>query len=140
MEILFGFPAKERTFYYGINSSFRCRRQNGTGDHRSVSERDDCRIAAGIDIHSIDCCYPVFSSPEQCDVACDVIIDFSHPSVTNSLLDYAVKHKIPAVIATTGLSPEQVEQSMRLQNHPCLFLCQHVAGCIPPDRTCKKSC
>lgn len=76
---------------------------------RSVSERDDCRIAAGIDIHSIDCCYPVFSSPEQCDVACDVIIDFSHPSVTNSLLDYAVKHKIPAVIATTGLSPEQVE-------------------------------
>ena len=76
---------------------------------RSVSERDDCRIAAGIDIHSIDCGYPVFSSPEQCDVACDVIIDFSHPSVTNSLLDYAVKHKIPAVIATTGLSPEQVE-------------------------------
>ena len=76
---------------------------------RSVSERNDCRIAAGIDIHSIDCGYPVFSSPEQCNVACDVIIDFSHPSVTNSLLDYAVKHKIPAVIATTGLSPEQVE-------------------------------
>lgn len=27
---------------------------------RSVSERDDCRIAAGIDIHSIDCGYPGF--------------------------------------------------------------------------------
>ena len=88
---------------------------------RSVSERDDCRIAAGIDIHSIDCGYPVFSSPEQCDVACDVIIDFSHPSVTNSLLDYAVKHKIPAVIAPQDFLLNRWKQSMRLQKPSLSF-------------------
>lgn len=77
---------------------------------RSVSERSDCRIVAGIDIHPLDCGYPIFSSPDQCDVPCDVIIDFSHPSVTLPLLDHAVKKHIPAVIATTGLSPEQIEE------------------------------
>ena len=76
---------------------------------RSVCERSDCRIAAGIDIHPLDCGYPIFSAPDQCDVPCDVIIDFSHPSVTMPLLAYAVKNHIPAVIATTGLSPEQIE-------------------------------
>lgn len=37
----------------------------------------------------------------------DVIIDFSSPEGTMKMLDFAVKGKIPAVIATTGLSSEQ---------------------------------
>lgn len=32
----------------------------------------------------------------------DVIIDFSHPSLLNELLSYAIKQHIPVVIATTG--------------------------------------
>ncbi len=32
----------------------------------------------------------------------DVIIDFSHHSATPALLDYAVTHRIPVVLATTG--------------------------------------
>ena len=39
-----------------------------------------------------------------------MIIDFSHPSALEPLLAYATAHKIPAVIATTGLSAEQKEQ------------------------------
>ena len=77
---------------------------------RSVSERDDCRIAAGIDRQSAAVDYPIFEKPSDCDVYCDVIIDFSHPSLLEPLLDYAVSHKIPAVVCTTGLSPEQVDK------------------------------
>ena len=33
---------------------------------------------------------------------CDVIIDFSSPVVLETLLDYAVVHKIALVLATTG--------------------------------------
>ena len=77
---------------------------------RSVQQRTDCKIGAGLDLNPVVVEYPVFSALSDCDVNCDVIIDFSHPSVTSSLLEYAAKHKIPAVIATTGLSEEQIEQ------------------------------
>ena len=39
----------------------------------------------------------------------DVIIDFSTPAGTVSMLEYAKKHSIPMVIATTGFSDEQLE-------------------------------
>lgn len=76
----------------------------------SISGREDCRIVAGLDLvasHSGE--YPIFSSPDKCNVSADVIIDFSHPSVTSSLIRYALSTKTPAVIATTGLSGEQVD-------------------------------
>ena len=50
-----------------------------------------------------------FTSLDQCDIDVDVIIDFASPKATNSLLSYAVKHKIPVVLCTTGLSKEQIE-------------------------------
>ncbi len=37
----------------------------------------------------------------------DVIVDFSHHSLTAELLAYAVEHHIPAVIATTGHTEEE---------------------------------
>ncbi len=37
----------------------------------------------------------------------DCIVDFSHHSLTPSLLDFAVAHGIPAVIATTGHTAEE---------------------------------
>ncbi len=39
----------------------------------------------------------------------DVIIDFSHHSCVGELLGYAVRHGIPAVIATTGHTEEEKE-------------------------------
>ena len=74
-----------------------------------VKETPDMEIAAGIDITAAEgCLYPVFSSPAECDVQADVIIDFSSPAVFDALLDYSVSHKIPAVICTTGLSDGQI--------------------------------
>ncbi len=37
----------------------------------------------------------------------DVIIDFSHHTVTPALLEFAISHHIPAVIATTGHTEEE---------------------------------
>lgn len=74
-----------------------------------VAGRDDCRIVGGIDLNTQQLAdYPVFDSQEHVNVGADVIIDFSNPSVVTPLLDYAAIHKIPAVIATTGLSEEQI--------------------------------
>jgi len=75
-----------------------------------VNASDDAQIVAGVDTNAIMLSnFPVFSSFEDITCEADVIIDFSHPSALGSLLDYAQKNSIPAVIATTGLSDEQID-------------------------------
>ena len=73
-----------------------------------LSSREDAEIAAGIDISDAQCGFPVFVSPFSYEGAADVIIDFSSPAALPGLLEYAVKRKIPAVIATTGLDDAHI--------------------------------
>lgn len=40
----------------------------------------------------------------------DVVVDFSHPSALDELLDYCIGKNAPLVIGTTGYSNEQLEQ------------------------------
>ena len=87
-----------------------------------VAQREDCRIAAGVDVNTATLAdFPVFASPSDCPGEVNVIIDFSHPSALTPLLTYAVEHGTPAVIATTGLSPEQVEEVKRASGHIPVF-------------------
>lgn len=75
-----------------------------------VNQRTDCKITAGVDIllkkYSN---FDVFNGFDKLNRRADVIIDFSHPSTLGKLLKYAVHTKTPAVIATTGLSDEQID-------------------------------
>ncbi|MBQ8555016.1 MAG: 4-hydroxy-tetrahydrodipicolinate reductase [Clostridia bacterium] len=64
-------------------------------------------IACGVDIIPGSADFPVYTTFEEAPAA-DVIIDFSTWKPGADLLTYAVKHRIPAVIATTGLSEEQL--------------------------------
>ncbi len=65
-------------------------------------------IAAGYDINTAsDCGFPVYSSFADIKEEFDVIIDFSHPSAFDGIIDYVAETKTPAVICTTGLSDEQ---------------------------------
>ena len=73
---------------------------------RLVSGMEDVKICVGVDINTESVDFPVFASPFEYEGACDVIIDFSHPSVFDKLLDYAVEKNVPIVMATTGLSEE----------------------------------
>ena len=98
----------------------------------SVAKRQDCQIVAGIDLNdTVNQDFPVFSSPALCTVTADVIIDFSHPSVLSDLLAFATHNAIPAVIATTGLSAEQVEQiKMTATQTPMFFSANMSLGVI----------
>lgn len=40
----------------------------------------------------------------------DVVVDFSHPSALDRLLDFCISKNIPLAIGTTGYSKEQLEQ------------------------------
>ncbi len=76
----------------------------------TVKNRKDCEIVAGIDIiDDLTLGFPVFSNFDEVNIKADVIIDFSNISALNSLLAYAVKTNTAVVLATTGLSDEQIK-------------------------------
>ena len=71
-----------------------------------ISQRDDCRVVAGIDqqagqIGDI----PVYASLDDLPVR-GVVIDFSSPAGSVSAARYCAAHGMPCVICSTGLSKE----------------------------------
>lgn len=76
-----------------------------------VKEDPDAEIVAGIDLRDDrNNGYPVFQSIKDCTVEADAVIDFASPKATDALIDYCEEKKIPVVVCTTGLSPEQLEK------------------------------
>ena len=69
----------------------------------------DVEVSAGIDLlpQPMDG-FPVFPSPAACAVRGDALIDFSHPAALEGLLEFCTARKLPAVLATTGYSKEQL--------------------------------
>ncbi|WP_457942125.1 4-hydroxy-tetrahydrodipicolinate reductase [Caproiciproducens sp. LBM24188] len=76
-----------------------------------AAQSKDCRIVCGIDKNqSVQNDYPVYSNPSEITETADVIIDFSHPALLSSLLDYALSRQMPIVLCTTGYDKDQVKQ------------------------------
>ncbi len=89
---------------------------HGCGGHMghvvaSVVEKDPhCQIVAGIDPRETQANFKTFKNIADCDVSADVIIDFSTASAIPELLEYAKQKQIPAVICTTGISEQVLNQ------------------------------
>lgn len=76
-----------------------------------VSSRNDCEIVAGVDVHdSKDCDFPVYSSISEVEQEADALIDFSNPSLLDSILEYGKSTNTSLVIATTGYDDCQKKQ------------------------------
>lgn len=76
-----------------------------------IENREDCEIIAGIDLNTKpNENFPVYSSFAELTEKPDAVIDFSHPSALNGMLDYCISNNVPAVIATTGYTDEQKAQ------------------------------
>ena len=92
---------------------------------RTVSDRDDCRILAGIDINADSvapvCSFPVYQTVSEFPGHADVIIDFSHHSAISGLLDYAKSTGTPVVVCTTGHTDEEKEMMSNAANEVALF-------------------
>lgn len=79
----------------------------GRDVEKAIEETDDFEVIAGFDISSTGSDKkPIFSKIEDINVLPDIIIDFSRPEATMQMLTFALKNKVPMVIATTGLSDE----------------------------------
>ena len=88
-----------------------CQGKMGHVIEECTLSRDDCRIAAGVDLDtSTKRDFPVFQKPSEYPEAVDAVIDFSHPSTLDALLEYGLSKRVPLVIATTGYSDAQISR------------------------------
>lgn len=90
---------------------------------KAAADTDNACIAAGYDIKiASDLDFPIYTSLDEIKEEIDAIIDFSHPSMTDAILDFARDKHIPAVICTTGLSRAQTEKIKETaKNVPVFF-------------------
>ncbi|MBR1751376.1 MAG: 4-hydroxy-tetrahydrodipicolinate reductase [Ruminococcus sp.] len=71
--------------------------------------RDDVKVIAGVDkIGASYADFPVVSEFGSLSQKPDVIIDFSHPSALEPMLEYCKANGVPVVVATTGYTDEQI--------------------------------
>ncbi len=88
-----------------------CNGKMGQVITRLVAEDETAQIVAGFDINdSVANAYPVFTNPMDFTGEADVVIDFSHPSSLTGILNFCKARKLPVIICTTGLTPEQKEE------------------------------
>ena len=80
-------------------------------------------IVAGVDINpaAINLGFPVYTKPSDYKDKADIIIDFSHHSAIDSLLEYADWSKTPLVIATTGHTDEETALIKSYANKIAMF-------------------
>ena len=72
---------------------------------------ENVKIVAGVDINTaVERDYPVYASLPEVKEEADVIIDFSHISAIDGMLDFCESSKMPVVLCTTGLSEEQLSR------------------------------
>lgn len=87
-----------------------------------VKDRTDCQIAVGVDLRNdLTTDYPIYSDINDVKEKVDVIIDFSNPALLNDILDYSIKNNVPAVLATTGNSEENIKSIKKASKLVPLF-------------------
>ena len=74
-------------------------------------------VAAGVDPAPGQADFPLYASFAEVDVPADVLIDFSNPACLEDLLAWAEARGVPAVLATTGYTPEQLRRIEQVAQH-----------------------
>lgn len=87
-----------------------------------ISNRSDTKVIAGIDkVCEKYSDFTVVSKPSELTCKPDVIIDFSHPSALNGLLEYAKTNGTALVLASTGYSDEETAKIKSAANEIPIF-------------------
>ena len=84
-------------------------------------------VISGVDIADGNSTFPVYHDINLTVEKPDVIIDFSHHTSLPSIMEYAVKHNIPAVIATTGHTEEESEIMKKSAEHIPVFFSRNMS-------------
>ena len=108
-----------------------CGGRMGRAITEAVADSKEYKIVAGVDINASllgsACSFPIYSSIDDFTANADVIIDFSHHSALPSLLNYAVSHKTPIVVCTTGHNDEEMDMMRKAANDIAVFFSRNMS-------------
>ena len=94
----------------------------------AAAARSGDRIVAGVDIAPTEGGpFPVYAFPAEFCGKADVVVDFSHHSALGAILQYALTHRTPAVIATTGHSEEELDLLRRAAEKIPIFYSRNMS-------------
>lgn len=77
---------------------------------KCVNEDNELQLVCGSSRDELDVPFKTYPKMSDIEEVADVIIDFSHHSTIEDVLDYATKTKTPLVIATTGFNDEELSK------------------------------
>jgi len=101
---------------------FGCNGKMGQVIAGIVNADANAKIAFGFDINTeAKNSFPVYDKIENIKEKADVVIDFSHPASLDSIIRYCESNLVPAVIATTGLSDDQLAKIDALSQKVAVF-------------------
>lgn len=86
-----------------------------------IAQQTEMQVVAGIDREAFEANFPTYQTFADCRESADVVIDFSHYSAVPDVLTYCVDHKLPVVIATTGLTDEVKTQLISASKETAVF-------------------
>lgn len=87
-----------------------CNGQMGQVVQHAIATHPQVQLVAGFDRQAtVDSSFPVYQDFSAITELIDVVIDFSHHSMTKNTLAYCLEKKLPVVIATTGLSTDIIQ-------------------------------
>lgn len=92
--------------------------------HKEVINDSKMELVAGIDKsynEKVEKDIKVYNNISELKENVDIIIDFSHPSSLEGLLDYCVEKNISLVIGTTGLENEHMEKIKKASEKIAIF-------------------
>lgn len=91
-----------------------------------VAAREDCEIVAGVDVFPVaEAAFPIAASaaelPQEIVASADVIIDFSATAALTGTLTFAVEHRLPVIIGTTGFNDAEKAQIRTASEQTAVF-------------------
>lgn len=95
--------------------------------YNEITYSSHSRVVAAVDklLPSANCaCY---TSLDDVKEYADVVVDFSHHSGTVALVDFAVRRKLPLVIATTGQTDEEKAYIANASKTIPIFFCGNMS-------------
>ena len=75
-----------------------------------IAANPETSVVAGVDARTSQREYPIYEAVSEVKEEADCVIDFSTAACVDRLLEDCMNKKLPLVLCTTGLSPEQLQK------------------------------
>lgn len=98
---------------------------------KSLSEKislmDDAKVLFGIATNAIKTDFPIYTKLSLSKEKVDAIIDFSHPSLLDDILEYGKKNKTALVLCTTGYTEDDKKKIIAASKGTAIFYSRNMS-------------